>query len=179
MASDSVEPSNLDPTGAFVLARLARAWRERALLTQEQLARRSGLGVRTIVRLESGGLRRPRLDSVRLLADALGLSDAERARLVSAARGDVAISVVPRQLPAEVAGFTGRVDQLRVLDGLRAGVTVAITGTAGVGKTALGRPAHGSTRSATAAGSAAVRSWPRLSQARDWALSETRPAVAL
>ncbi|WP_260189510.1 AfsR/SARP family transcriptional regulator [Actinophytocola gossypii] len=51
---------------------------------------------------------------------------------------------VPRQLPAEPPGFTGRVDQLSVLDRLlpRSGtggaVTIAaISGTAGVGKTAL------------------------------------------
>jgi DNA-binding SARP family transcriptional activator len=50
----------------------------------------------------------------------------------------------PRQLPADVAGFTGRVEYLRRLDdlvpGTRDGATVAIatvTGMAGVGKTAL------------------------------------------
>ena len=42
------------------LAALVRTWRERALLTQEQLAVKTGLGVRTIRRLEGDGLRRPR-----------------------------------------------------------------------------------------------------------------------
>jgi DNA-binding SARP family transcriptional activator/tetratricopeptide (TPR) repeat protein len=54
-------------------------------------------------------------------------------------------SVVPRQLPAEVTSFTGRIRQLADLDGLLAGqedtaasvVISAIGGTAGVGKTAL------------------------------------------
>jgi tetratricopeptide (TPR) repeat protein/DNA-binding SARP family transcriptional activator len=53
-------------------------------------------------------------------------------------------SVVPRQLPADVAGFTGRMGDLAQLDGLlRKGdaapsiVISAIGGTAGVGKTAL------------------------------------------
>jgi transcriptional regulator with XRE-family HTH domain len=41
------------------LAALVRGWRERALLTQEQLALRAGLGVRTIRRLESGSSTRP------------------------------------------------------------------------------------------------------------------------
>ncbi len=55
--------------------------------------------------------------------------------------------VVPRQLPATVADFTGRSEELRLLTGLAerasddaAGGTVAISavgGTAGVGKTAL------------------------------------------
>lgn len=68
------------------LAHLLRGWRQRALLTQEQLARRTGLGVRTVRRLESDGLRRPRTDSVRLLADGLGLTADERHLLISAAR---------------------------------------------------------------------------------------------
>ncbi|MGH3680014.1 MAG: BTAD domain-containing putative transcriptional regulator [Natronosporangium sp.] len=53
---------------------------------------------------------------------------------------------VPRELPADVAGFTGRAGALKVLDEMYAGaergapapvVITAITGTAGVGKTAL------------------------------------------
>jgi DNA-binding SARP family transcriptional activator len=55
-------------------------------------------------------------------------------------------STVPRQLPADVATFTGRGEQLRRLDGMlgeeaaarAAGLVIAaIAGTAGVGKTAL------------------------------------------
>jgi DNA-binding SARP family transcriptional activator len=53
--------------------------------------------------------------------------------------------VVPRQLPSDVAGFTGRTDALKALDELLGGrsepagpvVISAIAGTAGVGKTAL------------------------------------------
>src|SRR5262245_23062349 len=80
--------------GAFVpppardqadLGTLLRAWRERALLTQEQLAARAGLNPRTVRRLETGELRRPRTSSVRALADALGLDPDERARLTRAA----------------------------------------------------------------------------------------------
>jgi DNA-binding SARP family transcriptional activator/Tfp pilus assembly protein PilF len=49
---------------------------------------------------------------------------------------------VPSQLPAEVAGFTGRSAQLAALERLRTGgedrtAIVAVVGTAGVGKTAL------------------------------------------
>lgn len=45
---------------------------------------------------------------------------------------------IPRQLPPDVSGFTGRDDALVALDGVRQDATVTvITGTAGVGKTAL------------------------------------------
>ena len=141
--------------GGSALPDLLRTWRERALLTQEQLAGRTGLGVRTIRRLESTGSRRPRSGSVRLLADALELTATERATLVAVARGEpgrhgeperrVAAKDVPRQLPMDVPGFTGRAEPLRELDGLLAGdgtapatvVISAIAGTAGVGKTSL------------------------------------------
>jgi tetratricopeptide (TPR) repeat protein/transcriptional regulator with XRE-family HTH domain len=132
------------------LAVLIRTWRERALLTQEQLARRTGLGERTIRRLESGDCR-PRSQSVRLLADALGLAGAERELLIAAAQDGREQSRLadparaPRQLPADVTGFAGRTDQLRQLDSLLAAqpraatavVISAIAGSAGVGKTAL------------------------------------------
>jgi hypothetical protein len=68
------------------LATLLRTWRERALLTQEQLAHLTALGVYTVRRLESDGLRRPRGDSLRLFADALNPDDDdERALLVAIA----------------------------------------------------------------------------------------------
>lgn len=121
------------------VAAMLRTWRGRAFLTQEQLARRTGLGVRTIRRLEAGRGSRPRNDSLRLLAEALELSDRERALLVTAARGDAAADV-PRQLPRDVPGFTGRTEQLEELDLRSTGdgpAIVLLTGTAGVGKTAL------------------------------------------
>jgi DNA-binding SARP family transcriptional activator/tetratricopeptide (TPR) repeat protein len=50
-----------------------------------------------------------------------------------------AAAACPAQLPAEVAGFAGRAAELRWLHGLlpEAGAVALITGTAGVGKTAL------------------------------------------
>ena len=167
------------------LGTLLREWRQRALLTQEQLAERTGLNVRTVRGLESGSPRRPRTASVRLLAEALGLDTAERAALVSAARSAPArlerndraaavpdsstspsrrpgavqpaypalltstapraarTAMVPAQLPMAVAGFTGRSQELAQLDALLdpatgpAVVISAVSGTAGVGKTAL------------------------------------------
>ncbi len=136
------------PTGGPALAGLLRNWRARALLTQEGLAERTGLSVRTIRRLEASRIR-PRIGSLRLLAQALDLSDAERTLLTVAARGEppprpAPAAPVPRQLPADVAGFTGRAADLERLDALLAGdgsatavVISAIAGSAGVGKTAL------------------------------------------
>jgi tetratricopeptide (TPR) repeat protein/transcriptional regulator with XRE-family HTH domain len=142
---------------------LLRLWRTQAGLTQERLARRTGLSSRTIRALENGQAH-PRAETARLLADAFGLDGRDRAGFHAAAHrsGDepqtalrAALGlptglVVPAQLPADVAGFTGRGQHLRELDALlsgaggrqaggwgRAVVISAIAGTAGVGKSAL------------------------------------------
>ncbi|HEX6682406.1 MAG TPA: tetratricopeptide repeat protein [Candidatus Limnocylindrales bacterium] len=143
-------PSGPNPpsrTPGHPLARLLRAWRERALLTQHELAERCGLGVRTIRRLETGG-HRPHAASVRLLADALGLSGEERDILAAAARGRTVPAAqngpVPRQLPRDTTWFTGRgVEVKRILAAASDPATApalvisAIDGMAGIGKTAL------------------------------------------
>lgn len=64
---------------------LLRQLRLRAELTQEALAGRSGLGVRTVRGLETGERSEPRVATVRLLAEALELDSAERVALLSAA----------------------------------------------------------------------------------------------
>lgn len=127
-----------------LVGELVRDWRNRALLTQEELAARAGLNVRTIRRLENGDLRRPRSASVRLLIEALGLDPAEADLLTAATTGRAPRHPAggPRQLPATIASFTGRDAQLRRLDGLRsdegdATTVAAISGPAGVGKTSL------------------------------------------
>jgi tetratricopeptide (TPR) repeat protein/transcriptional regulator with XRE-family HTH domain len=124
--------------------------------TQDELANRSGVSAHSISVLEAGR-RQPRLSSVSLLAEALGLDPNRRALLPAAARNDgtpVALipppepapapasnAAVPRQLPGAVAGFTGRAAQLKELNSLLDGndtvVISAINGTAGAGKTAL------------------------------------------
>ena len=136
---------------------LLREWRQRALLTQEELAARAGLDARTVRRLEADDLRRPRTSTLRLVADALGLDEEERAQLRAAlpggtARRDVPADgapaqavAVPRQLPADSADFTGRTDEVDyLLAGRGAGAAVwTIDGMAGIGKTALAiRVAH-------------------------------------
>ena len=66
---------------------LLRASRHRAYLSQEQLASRAELSERTVRNLEAGRVRSPRTDTVRLLADALQLNEAERKSWFEAARG--------------------------------------------------------------------------------------------
>jgi tetratricopeptide (TPR) repeat protein/transcriptional regulator with XRE-family HTH domain len=130
---------------------MVRALRGRLGLTQEELADRSGVSVRGLGKIEAGRIGRPRPSTVRLLADALGLSGTERDRFCAAAGPEPAPGTIgeprsaPAQLPPDVTGFTGRADQLHELDmlldqgdeQLTAVVITAIAGTAGVGKTAL------------------------------------------
>jgi DNA-binding NarL/FixJ family response regulator/transcriptional regulator with XRE-family HTH domain len=63
-----------------------RAFRRAAGLTQETLSDRSGISVDAISALECGRRQRPHSYTVRALADALGLSAADRERLAAAAR---------------------------------------------------------------------------------------------
>ncbi|MEV0082128.1 helix-turn-helix domain-containing protein [Saccharopolyspora sp. NPDC050642] len=62
---------------------LLRQLRRRAGMTQEQLAERSGVGVRTIRRLENNSPTDPRIGTVKLLADALDLSPDEHRELLA------------------------------------------------------------------------------------------------
>ncbi|MCC2628958.1 MAG: transcriptional regulator, family, partial [Thermomicrobiales bacterium] len=65
---------------------LVRRHRTAAALSQEALAERAGLSVRAISDLERGVHRVPRLETIRMLAEALALSDADRQALLAAAR---------------------------------------------------------------------------------------------
>ena len=132
------------PTGT-VARRQRLVQRRKALgLTQEALAELVAVGRSTVVRWERGQSEplpwiRPKL------ARALKVSaDLLESLLTADDRRDD--PVVPRQLPAAVAGFKGRAAELRrlteVLDAAATGrpgtVAIgAISGTAGVGKTAL------------------------------------------
>jgi len=137
-----------EPPGLWLRGR-----RIAAGLTQEDLAERSGVSVRTIADMERGRTRRPYPSSVRALIRALGLPDATGTELVARYRApadepasvDPAEPAVPRQLPTAVPHFAGRTSELRLLDAVlgdagrgSTGVVIsAIGGTAGVGKTAL------------------------------------------
>ncbi|GAA0346071.1 NACHT domain-containing protein [Streptomyces blastmyceticus] len=70
---------------AIEFSTLLRQLRRNAGITQEALAERAGVGVRTIRGLETGERADPRVNTVRLLADALGLRPTEREELLAAA----------------------------------------------------------------------------------------------
>lgn len=120
-------------------------------MTQEELAGRAGVSVRTVRDTESGRVRRPRAATVELLAAALGLGAAERRELVELSSRDYWTGRAPeptavggdreRQLPPAVATFVGREAEIAtIVDTLTQpgrAAAVAITGMSGVGKTAL------------------------------------------
>jgi predicted ATPase/DNA-binding XRE family transcriptional regulator len=70
---------------------LVRRRRIAAALSQEALAERAGLSVRAVSDLERGVHQAPRLESLRLLAEALGLDAAGRAELLAAAQPQAAV----------------------------------------------------------------------------------------
>ena len=79
----SVSPEQEEPTFGAWLRRL----RESAGLTQEELAFRAGLTPNGVSALERGQRKRPYPHTVRSLAEALGLSELERATLLAAVPG--------------------------------------------------------------------------------------------
>lgn len=132
--------------GQEYLGAMLRGHRIAAGLSQEELARRSGLSVRAIGNIERARTAAPYGSSIRMLAAALELTGDAREELLRAASppGPERPAGAPRQLPAAAPHFAGRAAELKILDGLLAEATsgatmliAAISGTAGVGKTAL------------------------------------------
>ncbi|MFK3982632.1 ATP-binding protein [Micromonospora sp. NPDC050397] len=114
-----------------------RARRRAAGLTQEDLAVRAGVGVRTVRDLERGHALRPQRTTVELLATALRLTGAERAEFVASARGQGSSTPEPgSSAGAAVAVSAGGVSALAtdVPPGVPAGRATA---------TGLGLPAPG------------------------------------
>src|SRR4051812_38726926 len=64
-----------------------RSHRLRAKLTQQELAARAAIGVRTVRDLERGRASRPQRTTAELLATALDLAGPDRAAFLAAARG--------------------------------------------------------------------------------------------
>jgi predicted ATPase/transcriptional regulator with XRE-family HTH domain len=131
--------------GGSGFALVLRRHRLRANLTQEELAARAAIGVRTVRDLERGRASRPQRTTVELLAAALGLAAADREAFLAAARGQQTEEPLPptgfMKLSPSV-DLIGRDDDVAELivrltapDGPR-GVT--LVGIAGVGKTSLG-----------------------------------------
>lgn len=129
-----------------------KRYRIAAGLTQEELAAAAGLSVRGISDLERGRRSHPYYETVRLLADALGLGDEGRAALLAAARAPEAWRdapaapcapeppTTPSTLPTPLTPLIGRADDIQsVCDLLQRPGTrlVSLTGPGGVGKTRL------------------------------------------
>jgi DNA-binding SARP family transcriptional activator/DNA-binding XRE family transcriptional regulator len=76
-------------SGEDVLGDVVRMHRLRAGLTQQELAHRAGLSIRTLRDLEQDRVARPRALSLNRLATALGMSSAEQIQLLAALGGQV------------------------------------------------------------------------------------------
>ena len=123
------------------LGRLLRRYREQARLTQEELADRAGVSARTISDIERGVRARAYADTAARLSVALGLSDADRATFLNAARGPKTmtghrVSRVPRPITSLI-GRQREVSQLVTALDAEQSRLVTITGLGGIGKTRL------------------------------------------
>jgi predicted ATPase/transcriptional regulator with XRE-family HTH domain len=141
-----------------------RVLRTRAGFSQEALAERAGLGVATLKALERDQRQRPHLNTLVLLADALGLEPADRDALLDSSQSRERTSIPPdststtveqpsersvephtiptEPLPGWLTSFVGReveVETLHtLLDPLVSGVRLlTLIGPGGVGKTRL------------------------------------------
>ena len=131
-----------------------RRFRVAAGLSQEALAERSGLSVQAIGALETGKRRRPYPHTVATLADALGLTETERA-VLAAARGQIASAALSARpsLPRQRAQLVGREKEVHsILALLQAEEdrVLTLTGPGGVGKTSLALAVAGAARDAFA-----------------------------
>src|SRR5579859_2184480 len=93
-----------------------RQRRAELCLTQEDLADRTGLSVRTISDIERGRITRPRRSSATILASALHLDQVDPSALPAdpgpGRTSELGDLVVPRQLPAVTSRFAGRAAEI-------------------------------------------------------------------
>lgn len=80
------------------LDELLRAHRRKAMLSQEELARRAGVSVRTVSNIERGLQVSPRPATLTQLAEALGLAPVESERMAAAALGEAPTETTPAQV---------------------------------------------------------------------------------
>ncbi|MFI7455362.1 ATP-binding protein [Nonomuraea sp. NPDC049714] len=126
---------------------MLRELREARSLTQQELAAAAGLSVDAVSALERGRRTQPQPHTVRSLASALQLRDADRMALLSTLgrAGDGALEMPPRTLTTRppsppAVPVVGRDDEVaEIVAALRAtpGRLVTLTGPGGVGKTTV------------------------------------------
>src|SRR3954447_14378742 len=94
-------------------ADLLRNFRNRAELTQEELAERAGLSPDAVGLLERGERRRPHADTVARLAAGLELSADERVQFAAVARRPTPLAAqTAPQFPASPTALVGRADAI-------------------------------------------------------------------
>jgi len=118
---------------------LLRQRRLAAGLSQDELAQRTGLSRRGLADLERGARNYPHGDTVRRIAEALGLSPADTAELIaSGQRTEPSPSIGRYSLPVEPVALIGRDHQISELQLiLKSARIVTLTGPGGIGKTRL------------------------------------------
>jgi transcriptional regulator with XRE-family HTH domain len=136
----------MDGSVAATFGDRLRRFREAAGLSQEALAERAGVSARGVSDLERGLRQQPRLETVRLLTNALQLDSSERTALLLAARAPATLAdatprgVVRVGLPTPPTPLIGRQTAIARICGLLAKPEtrlVTVTGPGGVGKTRL------------------------------------------
>ena len=132
---------------AATFAALLRRFRRASGMTQAELAERAGLSPEAVSALERGVNRTPRRETVELLAEALGLEEADRAQFEqSARRRNAPLASAPSPLPPDraAAPLVGRAHELTLIERLlgdRFPPLLFFAGEPGVGKTRLLREA--------------------------------------
>jgi transcriptional regulator with XRE-family HTH domain len=125
---------------------LLKRYRLAARMSQETLAQRSGLAVRSISDLERDVRRLPHPDTIQRLADALRLSPQDRAALARTTRrgGNLSPPFATQEHSSALTPFIGRTRTLELLDRYLAGQespALLFGGEPGIGKTRLLREA--------------------------------------
>src|SRR3954451_548364 len=106
--------------------------------SQKELAERAKVSESTLGNLESGRIRRPHLETVRLLAAALNLGPTQRQQFLDAARRRATVPPAPPNLPNAPSSFIGREHELVTLRALLSTTRLlTLVGTGGCGKTRL------------------------------------------
>jgi len=121
---------------------LLKRYRVAARMSQETLAERSGLAVRSVSDLERDVRRLPHPDTIQRLADALRLSPQDRAALARTVRRSGSLAPPPtlKERDRALTPFIGRTHTLDLLDRYLAGQeppALLFGGEPGIGKTRL------------------------------------------
>lgn len=128
---------------AATLGELVRTFRARAGISQEMLAERCGLSPRAVSDIETGAAKSPRLVTLMLIGEALGLPPADRLRLQDAghkpgaADTNLATLHAPALTSTPLEGRDADVERLKALIAGHATRLVTLVGPVGVGKTSL------------------------------------------